>query len=50
MSMHLPSDTVGEGIVFSRCSSSSFVRSFFRSFFRAVLVTTISHEWVEQSG
>jgi len=39
--MHSSPDTVGEGIMFSSCSSAAIVRT--------DTVTTISHERLEQS-
>jgi len=43
--MPLSPDSVGEGIMFSGCPSDAFVRSFVRT----DLVTTVSHELLEQS-
>jgi len=42
--MCLPSDTVYEGIMFLGCP----VRPFVHLFIRSDIVTTISHEWLEQ--
>jgi len=39
---------VGEGIMFSGCPSAAFVHSFIRPFVWTDLVTTISHERLEQ--
>jgi len=41
----LLADNVGKDIMFSDCQSAAFVRSFVRT----ELVTTISHERLEQS-
>jgi len=46
--MHLPPDNVGKDIMFSGCPAVSFARSFVRPFVQTDIVTTISHEQLEQ--
>jgi len=50
MAILSPPDNMGEGNMFSACSSSVLsVHVFVRSFVRTDLVTTITHERLERS-